>query len=39
MSSLSHIFNYAMMCSMPEHPIAIQPIFMSIVFYHYKTAN
>ena len=36
MLGLSTVFNYACMCSIPEHPIAIQPIFMSIVFYHYK---
>jgi hypothetical protein len=36
MLSLSHVFNYAMMCSIPKHPIPIQPIFMSIIFYHYK---
>ena len=36
MFDVAHIFNYAMMCSIPDHPIAIQPIFMSMVFYHYK---
>jgi len=36
MMSLSHMFNYAMMCAIPSHPVPIQPIFMSIVFYHYK---
>jgi hypothetical protein len=24
MPNVSHIFNYVMMCLMPEHPIAIQ---------------
>lgn len=36
MLSISHTFNYAQMCSMPQHPIAIQPIMMTIVFQHYK---
>jgi hypothetical protein len=36
MLSLSHMFNYAQMCAIPSHPVAIQPIFMSIVFMHYK---
>lgn len=36
MFSLAHIHNYAMMMSLPSHPVAIQPIFMSIVFYHFK---
>ena len=36
MLSLSHIFNYAMMCVMPDHAVAIQPILMSIFFLHHK---
>jgi hypothetical protein len=36
MFDTAHLFNYAMMCSMPSHPVAIQPIFMAIVFSHFK---
>ena len=36
MLSQAHQFNYAQMCAIPQHPIAIQAIFMTIVFQHYK---
>jgi hypothetical protein len=34
MFSMSHLYNSA--CSFTAKPIRIQPIFMSIIFYHYK---
>jgi hypothetical protein len=34
MSSISHMYNSA--CSFAARPIRIQPIFMSIIFHHYK---
>lgn len=36
MFDIAHIHNYAMMMSMPSHPIRLQPIMMSIIFHHYK---
>jgi hypothetical protein len=36
MLALSHTFNYAQMCAIPSHPIAIQPIMMTIAFMHHK---
>ncbi len=35
MFDLAHIYNYAMVMSIPRHPIRIQPILMSMV-YHYR---
>jgi hypothetical protein len=32
----AHKYNYAMMMSIPQHPIAFQPIMMSILFEHYR---
>jgi hypothetical protein len=34
MFSISHLYNSA--CSYAAKPIRIQPIFMSIIFHHYK---
>jgi hypothetical protein len=34
MFSISHLYNSA--CSFAVKPIRIQPIFMSIIFHHYK---
>ena len=34
MFSISHLYNSA--CSYSAKPIRIQPIFMSIIFHHYK---
>ena len=34
MFSISHLYNSA--CSYSANPIRIQPIFMSIIFHHYK---
>ena len=34
MFSISHLYNSA--CSYAAIPIRIQPIFMSIIFHHYK---
>jgi hypothetical protein len=34
MFSISHLYNSA--CSFAAKPIRIQPIFMSIIFHHYK---
>jgi hypothetical protein len=31
----AHLYNYAIMMSLPKHPVPIQPIFMSIIFRHY----
>ena len=31
----AHVLNYATMTALPSHPIAIQPIFLSIIFRHY----
>lgn len=36
MFNIAHIFNYAQMMAMPEHPVPLQPILMSMVLYHYK---
>jgi hypothetical protein len=35
----AHIYNYAMMYSMPNIPVRIRLIFMSIIFHHYKELN
>jgi hypothetical protein len=32
----AHLYNYATMMSLPQHPVPIQPIMMSIIFHHYK---
>ena len=34
MFSISHMYNSA--CSFAAKPIRVQPIFMSIIFHHYK---
>jgi hypothetical protein len=34
MFSIAHLYNSA--CSYAANPIRIQPIFMSIIFHHYK---
>ena len=34
MFSISHLYNSA--CSYAANPIRIRPIFMSIIFHHYK---
>lgn len=34
MFSIAHLYNSA--CSYSANPIRIQPIFMSIIFHHYK---
>ena len=34
MFSISHLYNST--CSYAANPIRIQPIFMSIIFHHYK---
>jgi hypothetical protein len=34
MFSIAHMYNSA--CSYSANPIRIQPIFMSIIFHHYK---
>jgi hypothetical protein len=34
MFSISHLYNSA--CSCADNPIRIRPIFMSIIFHHYK---
>ena len=34
MFSIAHLYNSA--CSHTANPIRINPIFMSIIFYHYK---
>jgi hypothetical protein len=34
MFSIAHLYNSA--CSYTANPIRIQPIFMSIIFHHYK---
>ena len=34
MFSIAHLYNSA--CSYSSNPIRIQPIFMSIIFHHYK---
>jgi hypothetical protein len=34
MFSIAHLYNSA--CSFAAKPIRIQPIFMSIIFHHYK---
>ena len=34
MFSISHLYNSA--CSCAANPIRIRPIFMSIIFHHYK---
>jgi hypothetical protein len=36
MFDMAHLQNMAMMASMPSHPVRIQPILMSILFYHYE---
>jgi hypothetical protein len=36
MFDLAHMFNYAQMMAMPQHPVPIQPISMSMVLYQYK---
>ncbi|MFZ0327247.1 MAG: hypothetical protein WAL66_08100, partial [Nitrososphaeraceae archaeon] len=35
MFSINHLYNSA--CSYAASPIRIQPIFLSIIFHHYKT--
>ena len=35
----AHKFNYAMMMSIPSHPIAFQPIMIAILFEHYRQLN
>lgn len=35
MSEGAHKYNYAMMMALPQHPIAFQPIMISIIFEHY----
>jgi hypothetical protein len=34
MFSIAHLYNSA--CSYAANPVRIQPIFMSIIFHHYK---
>ena len=34
MFSIAHLYNSA--CSYAANPIRIQPVFMSIIFHHYK---